>query len=81
MVMELGWRVEYSEGNRWDVKWSDSAITGEFLSRMSQHQKVNHFPGMNTLSRKNTLARNLKKMQEIFPEEYQFFPKTFLLPY
>jgi hypothetical protein len=26
------------------------------------------------------MARNLMKMQRVFPEEYSFFPKTWLMP-
>jgi len=50
------------------------------LSKMQSHQKINHFPGMNVLSRKNNLAKNMHKMQYAFPEHYHFAPKTFLLP-
>lgn len=35
---------------------------------------------MNALSRKNHLARNLSRMQQAFPDEYDFFPKTWILP-
>ena len=48
---------------------------------MSPHQKINHFPGMNTLHRKNNLAKNLYRLQEEYPEDYDFFPRTFLLPH
>ena len=47
---------------------------------MKSHQKINHFPGMSSLSRKNTLAKNIRKMQEGYEEEYSFLPKTWLLP-
>jgi tubulin polyglutamylase TTLL6/13 len=47
---------------------------------MQSHQKINHFPGMSVLSRKNNLAKNIYKMQLAFPEHYSFAPKTFLLP-
>ena len=47
---------------------------------MELHQKTNHFPGMFVLSRKSNLARNLTKMKKAFPEYYNFFPKTWLLP-
>lgn len=33
------------------------------------------------ISRKVNLARNLRRLQEQFPQEYSFFPQTFLLPY
>jgi tubulin polyglutamylase TTLL6/13 len=35
---------------------------------------------MYALARKNHLARNLMRMQKMFPEEYKFFPPTWLLP-
>jgi tubulin polyglutamylase TTLL6/13 len=47
---------------------------------MLPYQRINHFPGMFQLSRKNNLGRNLMKMQKVFPKEYKFFPKTYLLP-
>ena len=46
----------------WDLFWTDNAVTPDQLSRMKTHQKINHFPGMFSLSRKNYLARNLTKM-------------------
>lgn len=35
---------------------------------------------MYALARKNYLAKNLAKMQKAFPDDYKFFPKTWLLP-
>ena len=64
----------------WDISWHDLAISPDFMSKMQPYQKVNHFPGMYVVCRKNFLARNLMKMQRQFPQEYDFFPKTWLLP-
>ena len=47
---------------------------------MQMHQKINHYPGMGALSRKNNLARNLTRMEYRFPEHYKYVPKTFILP-
>jgi tubulin polyglutamylase TTLL6/13 len=63
-----------------DLIWTDNSVTTEQLSKLKPHQKINHFPGMYTLSRKNYLARNLIKMEKQFPEDYNFFPKTWVLP-
>lgn len=60
--------------------WRDTAIGIDFLANMLQYQKVNHFPGMYNLSRKTHLTRNLKRMQNAFPDSYGFFPLTFVLP-
>lgn len=41
---------------------------------------VNFFPGIGEISRKDLLARNLARMQKHFPDDYDFFPKTWWLP-
>ena len=35
---------------------------------------------MYNLARKNLLAKNLINMKKILPEEFNYFPKTWLLP-
>jgi tubulin polyglutamylase TTLL6/13 len=60
--------------------WTDNAVQPEQLAKMKMHQKINHFPGMFTLSRKNYLARNLVKMSKEFADDYDFYPKTWVLP-
>ena len=64
----------------WDISWHDLSITADFLSKLSPYQKVNHYPGMYVVTRKNHLARNLMRMKRAFPEEYNFFPPTWVLP-
>ncbi len=38
------------------------------------------YPGILCISKKNNLARHLMRMHKYFPEEYNFFPKTWVLP-
>jgi tubulin polyglutamylase TTLL6/13 len=47
---------------------------------MQTYQRVNHFAGMQVIARKNLLAKNLQAMQRKSPEEYDFFPPTWILP-
>jgi tubulin polyglutamylase TTLL6/13 len=47
---------------------------------MRPFQKINHFPGMFNLSRKNYLARHLIRMTPEFPQDYDFYPRTWMLP-
>ena len=59
--------VKRGKGNQklkdeWDVTWHDLGITADFLSKMQPFQKVNQYPGMYVITRKNYLARNLMKM-------------------
>jgi tubulin polyglutamylase TTLL6/13 len=47
---------------------------------MQPYQRINHFPGMYQLARKNNLGRNLMRLKKHYGREYNFFPKTYLLP-
>ena len=64
----------------WDIMWTDNGVQPETLAKMQTYQKINHFPGMYSLARKNHLGRNLMRMKKAFPDHYKFFPQTFLLP-
>lgn len=64
----------------WDLKWTDSAVSPEQLIKMKHFQKINHFPGMYAISRKNYLALNLNKLKKLFHEDFNFFPKTWVAP-
>ncbi|KAM4766670.1 tubulin polyglutamylase TTLL13 isoform 2-T2 [Cyanocitta cristata] len=58
----------------------DGAVSLERLMEMKRFQKINHFPGMIELCRKDLLARNLNRMLRLFPTEYNIFPRTWCLP-
>jgi len=57
-----------------DIIWTDHAVSTGLVQLLKPHQKINHFPGMDCLSRKNNLAKNLNKIQKRFPHEYSFYP-------
>lgn len=38
------------------------------------------YPGISCITKKHHLARHLMGMYKVFPKEYDFFPKTWLLP-
>ena len=63
-----------------DVIWIDTAVTPEFVARMKGYQRVSQFPGILALANKAKMSRKLKKMRKLFPDEYDFFPQTFVLP-
>jgi len=63
-----------------DIYWTDLGIYSDRLFRMKPYQRINHFPGMFQLARKNNLGRNLMRMKKYYAKEYNFFPKTYLLP-
>ncbi|KAK0095567.1 hypothetical protein PV326_007965 [Microctonus aethiopoides] len=71
---------EVTEGSSWNLYWTDLSVSIERAKEMRRFQKVNHFPGMTEICRKDLLARNLNRMLRLFPKEYNFFPKTWCLP-
>ncbi|KAL0270710.1 UNVERIFIED_CONTAM: hypothetical protein PYX00_008018 [Menopon gallinae] len=71
---------EVAEDESWNLYWTDLSITVERCKEMKRFQKINHFPGMSEICRKDLLARNLNRMLKIFPKDYCFFPKTWCLP-
>ena len=60
--------------------WLDHSIPPQKLIKMHRGQKINHFPGMYHLAKKNFLCHNMNKMYNVFPEEYNFSPQTWTLP-
>ena len=65
---------------KYDLTWHDNSISPKFFSMLETYQKVNMYPGIQCITKKNLLARNLMQMAKAFPNQYEFFPKTWLLP-
>ncbi|KAF5298246.1 hypothetical protein FQR65_LT09757 [Abscondita terminalis] len=79
IVTKLGYK-EVSDGDSWNLYWTDLSISIERCKEMKRYQRINHFPGMLEICRKDLLARNLNRMQRLFPKEFNYFPKTWCLP-
>ncbi|KAI9096959.1 tubulin-tyrosine ligase family-domain-containing protein, partial [Phlyctochytrium arcticum] len=60
--------------------WIDTGASVERILGMQPYQKINHFPGMHEICRKDRLARNLNRLSRMFPKDANFFPKTWVLP-
>ncbi|TNN55908.1 Tubulin polyglutamylase TTLL11 [Liparis tanakae] len=77
-IKQLRWK-EFPLGRRapCDIYWhgvsfhdNDRVVSGQ----------VNKFPGMIEMLRKINLSRAVRTMQELFPEEYDFYPRSWILP-
>lgn len=77
-IKDLKWK-EFPMGRRasCDIYWhgvsfhdNENIVSGQ----------VNKFPGMLEMSRKINLSRAVRTMQELFPEEYDFYPRSWILP-
>jgi tubulin polyglutamylase TTLL6/13 len=60
--------------------WADHAIALERMAKFKPYQRCSQLPGIGCITRKNCLGGNLNNMKEMFPEEYNFFPNTYLFP-
>ncbi|XP_067931872.1 tubulin polyglutamylase TTLL13-like [Watersipora subatra] len=76
---KVGFR-EVAEEDEWNLFWTDYSVALERVMEMKRYQKINHFPGMTEICRKDLLSRNLNKMIKLFPKEYNVFPKSWVLP-
>jgi tubulin polyglutamylase TTLL6/13 len=78
----LSWKVvdEEKKEGKCNLFWVDVSTIHERLRSVLPWQIVNHFPGMTNIARKNRMGQNLNKFQKLFPREYNFFPRTWVLP-
>ncbi|XP_047232633.1 tubulin polyglutamylase ttll6 isoform X1 [Girardinichthys multiradiatus] len=71
---------EAMEGEDWALFWTDCSVSLDRVRDMKCYQKINHFPGMSEICRKDSLARNMNRMLKLFPKDYNIFPRTWCLP-
>ena len=83
-----GWH-EVKDDGEWDFYWCDVAWMREHFDHcyLEEHQRVCHFRNHYELSRKNLMAKNLKRLKKQLEKESKmeaakcdFFPTTFELP-
>mmetsp|Transcript_108864 Transcript_108864/g.306790 ORF Transcript_108864/g.306790 Transcript_108864/m.306790 type:complete len:1084 (-) Transcript_108864:61-3312(-) len=74
------WKEALSVCADFDLLWCDCSISADRFMKLRPYQKMNHFVGMSSITRKNNLGRNLLRMRKQFPKEYRFFPDTWILP-
>ncbi|KAF0695471.1 Aste57867_13714 [Aphanomyces stellatus] len=86
IARDRGWKQITDETDKaalatCNLHWIDVPDFLNTFKSMQPFQKVNHFPGMSNLARKSKLARNFQRMMKLFPNEYDFCPKTWILPF
>lgn len=65
----------------WTLCWVDlHEQTNEVLMALKPNQKVNKMPGLFEMVRKKKLGINLNMIADLFPEAYDIFPRTWVLP-
>ncbi|KAJ8396213.1 hypothetical protein AAFF_G00020800 [Aldrovandia affinis] len=84
VLLERGW-VEYDEQEQeegdWNLYWRASAFRNADYENILPWQRLNHHPKTVGITRKDCLARNLKRMKGTFGSVlYDFSPTAFILP-
>ncbi|XP_004453969.2 tubulin polyglutamylase TTLL11 [Dasypus novemcinctus] len=76
-IRQLKWK-EFPFGRRLpcDIYWHGVSFHDNDIFS----GQVNKFPGMTEMVRKITLSRAVRIMQDLFPEEYNFYPRSWILP-
>ncbi|CAF2098022.1 unnamed protein product [Rotaria magnacalcarata] len=80
-LRELGWK-ECAHGSTVDsdIYWHSASFHEGNTTFPFTSGRVNKFPCMSDLLRKVHLTRSLNNMRLLFPNEYDFYPKTWFLP-
>lgn len=85
VCLERGWK-EYNEdggeadGN-WNLWWKTQGFTSGEFEHCRPWQRLNHFPKSTHITKKDGLARNLRRMRTSYGGSmFEFFPLTFILP-
>ncbi|KAL1529326.1 hypothetical protein AB1Y20_000280 [Prymnesium parvum] len=64
-----------------NLLWCGSHVTPALLLGLGEFQKVNHFPRIHDITRKDLMARTLDVMRQTHgAAEYDFVPTTFVIP-
>ncbi|KAM6991976.1 putative tubulin polyglutamylase TTLL2 [Tautogolabrus adspersus] len=84
VLLERGWE-EYDEAERededWNLYWRGSAFRNAEYHNLLPWQRLNHHPKTGGITRKDCLARNLRRMRATFGSAlYDFSPVAFILP-
>ena len=81
---ELGWREfesDEDDDDNWNLWWKASGFRTSDFQCCRPWQRLNHFPKSFLITRKDSLARNLRKMRWIYGSGlYNFAPMAFNLP-
>uniref|UniRef100_A0AAQ6IJD8 Tubulin tyrosine ligase-like family, member 2 n=1 Tax=Anabas testudineus TaxID=64144 RepID=A0AAQ6IJD8_ANATE len=84
VLLERGWE-EYDEGQQeeedWNLYWRGSTFCNSEYLKLLPWQRLNHHPKTAGITRKDFLARNLRRMRASLGSAlYDFSPTAFILP-
>lgn len=78
-LSDNGFNLTNSKYN-WLVMWQVGKVAPDILMKLKPSQKVNYIPAMKEITRKDKMNRNVSQMVIKHGKEFDFVPKTYLLP-
>ena len=79
-VLEANY-FSHTEAHEWNILWSSGSCKAYLYEGLNEHQKINHFPSSQEITRKDKLAINIAKMQQKFGKAaFDFLPDTYVIP-
>ncbi|KAG5460890.1 MAG: tubulin-tyrosine ligase family-domain-containing protein [Olpidium bornovanus] len=89
-MRDRGWKEVDSDSDDWDFFWADVQWVHENFDRMhlGENQRINHFRNHYELTRKDLLAKNMKRIIRITEKEhgkqksakFEFMATSYVLP-
>ena len=69
-------------GNNQTLIWSSGSVKPEIYKTLKKYQKINHFPKSTEITRKDSLYKNICKLQTQFlsTKQFNFIPESYILP-
>lgn len=77
---ELGLRPDDSEKTT-ALLWHDAIKDDDYFSALRPWQVVNRLPMVNVICRKAPFIRTIQRIAKFFPEEFNFLPRSYILPH
>ncbi|KAG8583232.1 hypothetical protein GDO81_008330 [Engystomops pustulosus] len=84
VLLERGWEEfdeETQSETEWNLYWRTSAFQTSDHDNIKPWQRLNHHPKTAQMTKKDCLARHLKRMKGVYGSSYfEFSPVVFILP-
>ena len=65
----------------WNLLWTSKHSKNYTFEGLHENQRINIFPRMEEITRKDRLCKNINRMQRRYGKEaFDFFPTTYVLP-
>lgn len=81
VLQSHGFQESFNHLGRFNLLWTGSHLKPCQLRMLTEFHKVNHFPRSYELTRKDRLAKNVKRFQQIRGlRQFDFLPRTYILP-